>query len=276
VCFADQGLARLLESSAARQLADLADVSAALVASSGATWSSLAGGVAARVGAGSGLLDAAIGMGLDGPVEADELDRVVGFFRDRGLPARVWVSPFADPSFPGSLAARGLVPRRFEQVLVMSLTGGWAGQSDGRDDVASPRPSDVTVSETADREMWGRLMTRGFEAPAEPTEDAYELGRVVASSPGTRLFVGAVGGEYVGTGMLAIDGTLARLDGDATLPEARGKGVQGAIQAARIAAARSAGCALVTTEATPGSGSQRNMERCGFRVAYTRMRMEDA
>jgi hypothetical protein len=34
---------------------------------------------------------------------------------------------------------------------------------------------------------------------------------------------------------------------------------------------RDAGCALAVTESVPGSPSQRNMERVGFQVAYTRV-----
>ena len=32
-----------------------------------------------------------------------------------------------------------------------------------------------------------------------------------------------------------------------------------------------AGCDLAVTESAPGSASQRNMERLGFRIAYTRV-----
>jgi len=39
---------------------------------------------------------------------------------------------------------------------------------------------------------------------------------------------------------------------------------------ARLAAATTAGCDLATVQTTPGSGSQRNVERMGFRLAYTK------
>jgi hypothetical protein len=37
-----------------------------------------------------------------------------------------------------------------------------------------------------------------------------------------------------------------------------------------VADAAAAGCELVVTQTDPGSTSQRNMERAGFRTAYTR------
>lgn len=61
--------------------------------------------------------------------------------------------------------------------------------------------------------------------------------------------------------------------GDATLPEWRGRGVQTALLKARLERALHAGCDLAAAGASPGSGSQRNMERLGFRVAYTQVMM---
>jgi hypothetical protein len=43
------------------------------------------------------------------------------------------------------------------------------------------------------------------------------------------------------------------------------------LQRARLAAAREAGCTLAVTESMPGSASQRNMERLGFSLVYTRV-----
>ena len=38
----------------------------------------------------------------------------------------------------------------------------------------------------------------------------------------------------------------------------------------RLAMARDAGCDLAATNTLPGTASQRNAERAGFRVAYTK------
>jgi GNAT superfamily N-acetyltransferase len=54
-----------------------------------------------------------------------------------------------------------------------------------------------------------------------------------------------------------------------TLPALRGRGVQGALIAARLAAARDAGCDLAFAGTAPGSASQRNFERCGFAPVYS-------
>jgi len=56
-----------------------------------------------------------------------------------------------------------------------------------------------------------------------------------------------------------------------TLPALRGKGCQTALVRRRLSDAALAGCDLVAVEATPGSASQRNLERMGLRLAYTRV-----
>jgi hypothetical protein len=49
--------------------------------------------------------------------------------------------------------------------------------------------------------------------------------------------------------------------------------VQSALLVERTRLAASAGCELAVTEARPGSTSQRNMERLGYSVLYTRAEM---
>lgn len=71
-------------------------------------------------------------------------------------------------------------------------------------------------------------------------------------------------------GTLTIRDGLAGLMGASTLPEFRNRGVQSALISVRLAAARDAGCDLAMSVTQPSSGSQRNLERQGFRVVYTR------
>ncbi len=83
-------------------------------------------------------------------------------------------------------------------------------------------------------------------------------------------FLAFIGGEPVGGGAVLIHRGLALLAGAATLPAYRNRGVQGALHHARLTLARRSGCDLAAQGAQPGSTSQRNAERRGFRVAYTR------
>ena len=75
-----------------------------------------------------------------------------------------------------------------------------------------------------------------------------------------------------GGGMMSIHNGVASLGGAGTLPEFRNRGVQRALILARVAFAAESGCDLAMVATQPGSGSQRNVERQGFRVVYTRMK----
>jgi GNAT superfamily N-acetyltransferase len=63
---------------------------------------------------------------------------------------------------------------------------------------------------------------------------------------------------------------VAQLTGAATAPAHRGRGVQTALLSARLADAASAGCDIAVVTAQPASKSQRNVQRRGFDLLYTR------
>jgi GNAT superfamily N-acetyltransferase len=65
---------------------------------------------------------------------------------------------------------------------------------------------------------------------------------------------------------------VALLAGASTIPAARRQGAQLALLEARLRHAADEGCDLAMIGAQPGSASQRNAERHGFRIAYTRIK----
>jgi GNAT superfamily N-acetyltransferase len=71
---------------------------------------------------------------------------------------------------------------------------------------------------------------------------------------------------------MSIHEGVALLAGASTVPEARGRGAQLALLDARLRYAVEHGCDLAMMCALPGSASQRNAERQGFRIAYTRIK----
>ena len=68
-----------------------------------------------------------------------------------------------------------------------------------------------------------------------------------------------------------IHGGVAEFGGASTRPAFRRRGVQTALLHARMDAAREAGCDLALVVTAPGEESQRNVERAGFRLAYTKV-----
>ena len=71
--------------------------------------------------------------------------------------------------------------------------------------------------------------------------------------------------------MLIHDG-VALLAGASTIPEGRQQGAQLALLESRLRHAAEKGCDIAMMCAAPGSASQRNAERQGFRIAYTRIK----
>jgi predicted acetyltransferase len=65
---------------------------------------------------------------------------------------------------------------------------------------------------------------------------------------------------------------VALLAGASTIPESRRQGAQLALLDNRLRYAAEQGCDLAMMCALPGSASQRNAERQGFRIAYTRIK----
>jgi GNAT superfamily N-acetyltransferase len=131
---------------------------------------------------------------------------------------------------------------------------------------ADPAPAaqtDARIEETLDGGLYGRLLGGGPE-----------LGGMVGA-PGWRCFVGWVGDEAAACGALYADGTSAWLGAAFTREEFRGRGLQGALLAARIEAAVDGGATLLASETgeqlpDQPATSYRNLERAGFREAFLR------
>ncbi len=77
-------------------------------------------------------------------------------------------------------------------------------------------------------------------------------------------------GVPIATGSLGVHDGVALLAGASTIPSARGRGAQSVLLARRLVDARARGCELAMIVASVGTQSQRNAERSGFGVAYTR------
>lgn len=261
--FADVELARRLEGLTAREMWRFARAARAVLPESEACAIDVAGGVAAFVGPGSPV-NQAFGLGFCGEVTEEDVALVERFFSWRGARAKVGICPLADPSLLLSLGARGWTPHEFENVLVREVAP----------DEEWP-VVDVEVRECTDdeRDLWARAVAVGFSSPSLPTQSELDLGRIVAAREDAILLLAWIDGEPAGTGELVIDDKVGWLSADTTLPPFRRRGVQTALQVERLKRIAAAGCDLAVTEARPGSESQRNMERRGFHIAYTRVDM---
>jgi GNAT superfamily N-acetyltransferase len=111
-----------------------------------------------------------------------------------------------------------------------------------------------------------RLLLEGLGAPAE----AFDSGAAALVATGARFYLAELDGQPAAAAALFVTRNVGCLASAATLPAFRGRGAQSALIPARIADAHAAGCDMVATVAAFGSPSQRNLERAGLRIAYTK------
>ena len=97
---------------------------------------------------------------------------------------------------------------------------------------------------------------------------------LVHSANGAIPFIAELNGKPMATGTFYIYDDVAILAGASTIPEQRKKGAQNALLEARLRYASENGCTIAIMDAVPGSQSQRNAEKNGFRIAYTRTKWQ--
>ena len=260
--FIDLTLARRLERTEARINAAFVESRARLDPAVGARWSDVGGTFAMFDGAGSPLTQT-FGLGLFTDTTDEELDAIERFFRDRGADVFHEVSPLADSSLLQRLPPRGYVPIELTSVMFRPIEA----RSEGEQGVKA------RLIEPDEANRWARTAARGWSSESEDlAEFMYALGSVSARAESTFCFLAERNGEAIGAGALGIVDDVALLAGASTVPEGRRQGAQRALLETRLRFAHERGCTLAMMCAAPGSASQRNAERQGFRIAYTRMK----
>jgi len=262
--FCDTALARRIERAEAQGNVAFVDARARLFPEVGARWIDVAGTYVLFDGADSPLTQT-FGLGLFHPPTTTDLDRIESFFRQTGAPVFHEVSPLADPAHLGLLAGRGYQPVELTTMLVRPLRtvpNGSAAPGDVRVRIAGPQ----------EWELWAQTAARGWGEAAEVAPVMQDLALVGAHRAGGLSFLAELDGRPAATGAMTIHGGVAVLVGASTVPEARRRGAQLALLDARLRYAADNGCDLAVMGAGPGTGSQRNAERQGFRVAYTRIK----
>lgn len=260
---ADVPLARRLERTEAHANAAFVEARASLSPDLGAEWIDVDGTWAMFDGVGSPLTQT-FGLGLFSTPTDAQMDALQAFFGARGADVFHEVSPMADPVILSLLAARGYQAVEWSTVLVQAV----------RAPVVETPTTAITVRVTSadEADHWASIAAGGWGEHAEVAEFVRALGRVNARAQGTICFVAEEDGNAIATGGLHIHEGVALFAGASTLPHARNRGAQRALLDARLAYAHAAGCDLAMMGAAPGSSSQKNAQRAGFAVAYSRVK----
>jgi hypothetical protein len=262
--FVDQDVAAQLEGAWVLELVNYAETLKRLGLSPSAATESIGDGVCVYTSPDLPVNRAA-GMGLHDPVTAGQMQEMESFFTDRKMPPQFDLCPLADPSLIELAAERGYHVVRFLDVLCMDLPS---------QNLLPAVPPGVEIRMiTADEtEIWARAVASGFAATdgLDESDANVVLARAAAHSPGVVCCLATVEGQPAGGGAMVMHNHLAALFSSSTRLPFRGRGIQNGLVATRLKAAASAGCTTASVLATPGSVSHRNLERAGFRVAYTR------
>jgi GNAT superfamily N-acetyltransferase len=243
--FADAALARRIELAEARNASEAGESI------------EIAGGYASFAGVGSPLTHA-IGLGLNGPITSAEFARLEAFYHSHGSPVNLDLYPHADWSMFDFVAARGYRIVECNNVLIGPAIGG----------------PDARVRIADDREAWSQTVIEGFFPHSGFSEPELDVCRRLVKLDNATAWLATVDGNPAAGAAMNIRGKLALLFADSTLQKYRGHGLHLALIRARLKHAADHGCDLATASTAPGSTSQHNYERAGFRVVYTKLNMQ--
>ena len=209
------------------------------------------------------------GLGMFEETTGEHLDEIETFFRERGAPVFHEVSPMADPSLLQLFNERGYRPIELSSVLYQEI--GIPDLSLSRRD---PRIATRVIT-TDEVDLWARTSAAGWATEHEGLADfMYGFGRVSAQCTGAFPYIAELEGKAIATGMLFIFDDVCMLAGASTVPEGRTHGAQNALLEDRLTFAASKGCKLAIMATAPGSQSQRNAQKNGFQIAYTRTKWQ--
>lgn len=261
--FADLALARRLESTEGRGNAAFVDAQARLDPNSGAIWRVASGTSVMFAGVGSPITQT-FGLGLHEPLRELDLDVIERFFQSRGSAVFHEVCPLAGVEVFAALARRGYKPIELSNVLYQRLDADTAIQATSL--------LEVRKVERHEAALYGKVSSQGWSEHPELMPYIESFARLSVEC--ATCFVAERDGTPIATAALFMHEGTALLAGASTIPAGRRLGAQNALLDIRLNTAASQGCDLAMMVAAPGSASQRNAERQGFRIAYTRTKWQ--
>lgn len=269
--FSDVDLARRLERAEANAGIRFVESRARYIPQSGAEWREIAGAYALYDGADSPVTQT-FGLGLFADITGAELEQVEAFFDERGAPVVHEISPMAGIPLMALLSERGYHPIELTSVLYRPCQGGGIHNPHGD---AWQRIKVRPIGEE-EQALWAQTAAKGWSQAADSPFFLGVIRNLVAQRENALALIAEIDGQPIATAALSFHAGMALMAGASTIPEARRQGAQLALLDARLRFAEERGCDLVMMGAEPGSASQRNAERHGFRIAYTRIKWSRA
>ena len=210
-------------------------------------------------------LSRAVGCGIYSEMNSRDLDTVEDFYRSRNASVQIDLCPLAHPMLMKLLGIRGYQFAEFINIWYLPV----------KDYELPDTKTDVEVHRVSESEgqIWAETLTRGFNTLDEHAALETSFSVPFLSMQNTLCYLARIKGQAAGAGTMAIHNGLATLFGTSTVSGCRNRGAQSALLRARLQQAIESRCDLAMVGTTPGSNSQRNVERLGFRLAYTKAQM---
>lgn len=263
--FVDLALSRRLERTEAQSNIDFVEARSKAFPQSRAGHLEVAGTHAMFDGVDSPLTQTFC-LGIEQVVTRADLDCIESFFGDLGAPVFHEVSPLADPTALALLNESGYEPFEFTSVMFQPIV------PDRSAEASKPGRVRTRAIGASENEVWAETSARGWSESPELAAFMLAFSRVSALKTSGHAFLAELDGKPIAAGGLTLHGGVALLAGASTVPEGRRQGAQNALLETRLRFAAERGCDVAMMCALPGSASQRNAERQGFRIAYTRIK----
>ncbi len=259
--FVDQDLAARLEDVQAWRAVYYAQASQARAQATEGALLIVAGAPVIYGGAGVPV-NRAIGLGMHGPVTADDLDTIEHYYDERRADTVIDLCPLADPSLMSLLQTRDYRMHTWMSMLFLSLPS-----------ISVALNPDLHVTRaTADQaDLWLTTSARGFGENDDIATSTLHVLTPNFYATNAHCYFAWLGETPIGTGAMYPHNGVVELGGASTLVAYRQQGAQSALIQQRLNDAHALGCDLAVVLTTPGSTSQRNLQRRGFQLAYTRV-----
>jgi GNAT superfamily N-acetyltransferase len=261
--FCDLALSRRLERAEGHACVQFAEARRRLFPESGSEWMECSGAYVVFDGIGSPLTQT-FGLGIFEELNGDSLDAIERFFLDRGAQVDHEVSPLVGVAALSLLCSRRYRPIEISNVMYRPIEKRVAEDYDN---------IRVRVTGPEEAELWTGTSAKAWTHDHPELLDFFSgITAISAAREGSLSFLAELQGQPGASASLCLHNGVALFAGAATIPEMRRRGLQAALLQERLRYAFDCGCDLAMMVAEAGSDSQRNAERKGFQIAYTRLK----
>jgi hypothetical protein len=265
--FSDIELARRVEEANAITNAKYAEAHAQLYPDSDASVLAIGGGQAIYMGPTSPLTQV-LGFGLHNSITLSEIEEIENFYFSKNTPVNIELCPLVETCLLENLANRNYKLIEVSNVLVKQL---------GKNILPISAIPNIKIEKISQNKakIWVNVMSKGFSEFPEAAGMLENMWLTGFEVPNNHYFLASTNADEIpaGAASISIYNGVASLCGASTLPEFRKLGIQTTLLQHRFNLAIEQNCDLATISTLPGTISQRNAERQGFQVIYTRVKL---